>query len=90
MTFHLIIDLDQTIHRIDLPPWIRSEDQARRFVFDLAQVGSVEGIYLHPCYLALVYHNDRMRAVGIPAASFEQANEILDLVATLGQLCCVA
>jgi hypothetical protein len=90
MTFHLIIDLDQTIHRIDLPPWIRSEDQARRFVFDLALVGSVEGIYLHPCYLVLVHHNDRMQAVGIPAASFEQANEILDLVATLGQLCCVA
>jgi hypothetical protein len=38
----------------------------------------------------LVHHNDRMQAVGIPAASFEQANEILDLVATLGQLCCVA
>ena len=90
MTFHLIIDLGPTIHRINLPPWIRREDQARRFVFDLAQVGSIEPIYLDPCYLALIHHNGRMRAVGIPAKSFEQANEILDLVATLGQLCCVA
>ena len=90
MTFHLIVDLGPTVHRIDLSPWIRSEDHARRFVFDLAQTGSVEPLYLHPCYLALVHHNGRMRAVGIPAGSFDQANEILDLVGTLGELCCVA
>ena len=90
MTYHLNIDLSETIHRINLPSWIRHEDQARRFVFDLAQTGSVEPIYLDPCYLALVHHNGQMRAVGIPAASFDQANEILDLVGSLGQLCCVA
>jgi len=90
MTYHLNIDLGETIHRIDLPPRIRREDQARRFVFDLAQTGSVEPIYLDPCYLALCHHNGRVRAVGIPAKSFEQANEILDLVGSLGQLCCVA
>jgi hypothetical protein len=90
MTFHLIIDIGPITHRIDLPPFIRHEDDARRFVFDLAQTGSVEPLYLHPCFLALVHHDGRMRAVGIPAGSFDEANEILDMVGSLGQLCYVA
>lgn len=89
MRYSITVDLGATQHRINLPPWINQEWEARRFRHDLIESAGVEPITCGNCWMGVVMHEDTLHAVAIPADSWEHANEILDAIAGIGQLCVV-
>lgn len=89
MRFSITVDLGHSRHTILLPPWINQEWEARRFRHDLIESAGVEPIHCGDLWMGVVIHEDTLHAVAIPADSWEQANEILDAIAGIGQLCVV-
>jgi hypothetical protein len=84
--YTIVVDLGRTIHRLDLPPWIDSLHEARAFRHACCETWSVEPVVIDGCYLGVVQHEGTFHGLTVPALDWEQACEVLEAVAGIGDL----